>query len=173
MNKLPDNTLILMLCERVENLPQFTLPHPYFVRWYAEGDEDNWHDIKTRADIYHQANSDYYQRVYHPHAALLPQRQAYLCDEAGRAVGTVTGWFDEFNNQRYGKIDWILIVPEAQGTGWQSLWYRLSANEWRPWAYTDLAVHPSDSYAGHQSVPGVWLSPRRERRDRCAGLDDD
>ena len=108
---------VMMLRPSLDDLPQYSLPGPFTIRWYQAGDEQHWLAIKARSDHFHHADLTYYQNSYAAHAHLLPQRQAFLCDRAGQPIGTTTAWFEDFASQQYGKVNWVLIVPEAQGQG--------------------------------------------------------
>jgi GNAT superfamily N-acetyltransferase len=108
---------VIMLRPSLDDFPQYSLPNPFTIRWYQTGDEQHWLAIKARSDHFHQADLAYYQSIYGAHAELLPQRQAFLYDGAGQPIGTTTAWFEDFAGQHYGKVNWVLIVPEAQGQG--------------------------------------------------------
>jgi GNAT superfamily N-acetyltransferase len=107
----------MMVRQSLDGFPDYPLPPPYSVRWYQPGDERHWLALKARADRFHQADAAYYQQTYGPWAHLLPERQAFLCDGAGQPIGSTTAWFEDFSDQRYGKINWVFIVPEVQGKG--------------------------------------------------------
>jgi GNAT superfamily N-acetyltransferase len=73
--------------------------------------------MKARSDHFHHADRAYYQHSYGAYAHLLPQRQAFLCDPGAQPIGTATAWFEDFAGQHYGKVNWVFIVPQAQGQG--------------------------------------------------------
>lgn len=106
-----------MLRPSLDDFPHYALPHPFTIRWYRQGDEQHWLAMKARSDHFHQADLTYYRNTYGAHADLLPQRQAFLCDGAAQPIGTATAWFEEFDDQHYGKVNWVFIVPEGQGQG--------------------------------------------------------
>ena len=108
---------VLMLRPSLDDFPKHSLPHPFNIRWYQEGDEQHWLAIKARSDRFHHADLTYYMNTYGAHAQLLPQRQAFLCDAAAQPIGTTTAWFEDFAGQHYGKVNWVCIVPEAQVQG--------------------------------------------------------
>jgi GNAT superfamily N-acetyltransferase len=108
---------VMMLRPSLDDFPQYALPYPFTIRWYQEGDEQHWLAMKARSDHFHQADLTYYLNTYGAHANLLPQRQAFLCDRAAQPIGTTTAWFEDFAGQPYGKVNWVFIVPEAQGQG--------------------------------------------------------
>jgi GNAT superfamily N-acetyltransferase len=107
----------MMLRPSLDDFPQYPLPHPFTIRWYAQGDEHHWLAMKARSDQFHQADLGYYLHTYGAQAHLLPDRQAFLCNGAGQPIGTTTAWFEDFAGQHYGKVNWVFIVPEAQGQG--------------------------------------------------------
>jgi GNAT superfamily N-acetyltransferase len=108
---------VMMLRTDLQNVPHYPLPSPYQTGWYKEGDEHQWLAIKAQSDQFHTADMAYFLQTYSEHRALLAQRQVYLYDAAGKAVGTVTAWFEELAGKTYGKINWMLLVPEVQGIG--------------------------------------------------------
>ena len=109
---------IMMIRPHLDGLPSCELPEPYTIRWHREGDGRHWMAIKIACDTEHHAPPEFYERVYGEHAHALAQRQAFLCDGAGDPVGTVTAWwFDNLNDPTLGKLNWMLILPRAQGFG--------------------------------------------------------
>ena len=108
---------VVMVRPSLDSFPHYSLPRPFSIRWYQTGDEEHWLAMKARSDSLHRADHAYYRHIYGAHAELLPQRQAFLCDQTGQPIGTATAWFEHFANQEYGKVNWVFIVPEAQGRG--------------------------------------------------------
>jgi GNAT superfamily N-acetyltransferase len=108
---------VVMLRPSLDDFPQYSLPAAFTIRWYQAGDEQHWLAMKARSDRFHRADLAYYQSIYGAHADLLPERQAFLCDDATQPIGTATAWFEDFAGQHYGKVNWVFIVPEAQGQG--------------------------------------------------------
>ena len=113
---VPDR--IMMIRPRLDGLQSFELPEPYTIRWHRDGDDRYWMSMKSASDTEHQAPPDFYERTYGEHRDALPQRQAFLCDGTGEPVGTVTAWwFENLRDFSLGKLNWMLIVPRAQGFG--------------------------------------------------------
>jgi GNAT superfamily N-acetyltransferase len=108
---------VMMVRHDLEDIPQYSLPSPYTIGWYKEGDEQHWLAIKAQADRFHTADLAYFWQTYGEHQTWLSQWQVYLYDSAGKAVGTVTAWFETLAGRTYGKINWMLLVPEVQGKG--------------------------------------------------------
>src|SRR6476661_8677332 len=107
----------MMVRPHLNDLPRFAVAEPYRIRWYTEGDDDRWMKLKTASDMHHTAPADFFAQIYGDHRDLLPQRQAFLCDGRGEAVGTVTAWFEDMFGTRHGKVNWMLLAPGAQGAG--------------------------------------------------------
>src|ERR1700720_4267014 len=107
-----------MLRENLDNVPDFPLPSGFALRWYQSGDEENWFRIQSRADEYNQITPELYQRQFGADQRLLAERQCYLLDSRGAAIGTGTAWFnDDFEGAKFGRVHWVAIVPEFQGRG--------------------------------------------------------
>lgn len=113
----PGTKRVMMLRPDLNNIHPYPLPPPYTIAWYKEGDEQHWLEIKAQSDRFHTADLDYFIQTYRMQRALLSQRQMYLYDAAGKAVGTVTAWFENRAGKTHGKINWMLLLPEVQGLG--------------------------------------------------------
>lgn len=113
-----ENINVSMVRATLDDLPDFALPTPYSLRWYQPGDEQAWVDIHIAADRYHTFTAETFRQEFGADQALLPTRQAYLCDGAGTPVGTTTAWFytDE-ENEAYGLIHWVALQPALHGQG--------------------------------------------------------
>lgn len=109
------------LAERVmrsATIAEPVAPPPFSIRWYQPGDEDAWVSIWNAADALRRYNRERFEREFGGDAAVLRQRQCYLCDAAGRAVGTATAWYnDDYHGMRWGQIHWVAIIPQMQGRG--------------------------------------------------------
>ena len=113
-----ENINVSMVRATLADLPHFALPAPYSLRWYQPGDEKYWVDIHVAADRYHTFTAETFLREFEADRALLPTRQAYLCDGTGQPVGTTSAWFypDE-ENEDYGLVHWVAIQPALHGQG--------------------------------------------------------
>jgi GNAT superfamily N-acetyltransferase len=108
---------VMMIRPTLEAIPAHSLPQGYHVTWYRPGDERHWLAIKARADAYHEADAGYFWEAYGAERDQLPLRQAYLYGSGEAPIGTLTAWFEELGGRRYGKVNWMLLLPEAQGRG--------------------------------------------------------
>jgi len=46
----------------------------------------------------------------------LAERQCFLFDPSGQAIGTASAWFDDnFDGGRIGRVHWVALLPQYQG----------------------------------------------------------
>jgi len=109
---------VLMLRNRLDNIPAFALAAGFSWRWYRPGDETHWLRIHRFADPESEITADLFARRFGSDSNLLAQRQCYLQDTRGDLIGTATAWFDDdFLGARFGRIHYVAIVPGFQGRG--------------------------------------------------------
>ena len=105
---------IKMVRPDLEGIPQFELPGPYSLRLYEVGDKANWVAIHELSDDLQIVTPATFDKSFDGDEAGLKQRQYYLCDGSGAAVGTATAWYDD---PAIGRVHWVAIVPGHQGRG--------------------------------------------------------
>ncbi len=107
-----------MLRNNLEDIPVFALPAGFSLRWYRRGDEANWLRIDTLANPESPCAPDFFGRCFGADHDLLAQRQCYLLNGSGEAIGTASAWFDDnFQGARIGRIHYVAVIPEFQGRG--------------------------------------------------------
>ncbi len=107
-----------MIREHLERIPQFALPSSFSIRWYQSGDAQAWVKIQQQADQYHSITPALFEREFGHNDAVLQDRQCFLCDASGQAIGTATAWFnDNYRGKPYGRVHWVALVPAMQGKG--------------------------------------------------------
>ena len=112
------NRRILMVRPDLEQIPEFAPPAGFSLRWYQPGDERHWFRIHLAADWESDITPELFGQRFGADAAVLAQRQCYLLEAQGNAVGTATAWFDDnFEAARYGRVHYVAVVPERQGRG--------------------------------------------------------
>jgi GNAT superfamily N-acetyltransferase len=112
------NTPLTMIRPTLESLPEHPLPAGFGLRRYRPGDMDHWLLIHRLADRYNEVSASMFRAQFGDDDRLLAERQWYLIDESGTAVGTATAWLDEhFQGGRWGRVHWVAIVPALQGRG--------------------------------------------------------
>ena len=113
-----ENYAVHMVRESLNDLPEFSLPAPYSIRWYRPGDKEHWLAIHLEAEKFFKVWPALFEREFGRDEAVLAQRQAYLCDGTGTPIGTASAWFNpDYEGQPYGQIHWVAIVPDHQGRG--------------------------------------------------------
>jgi len=109
---------IILWREHLEEIPNFLVPSGFSFRWYQTGDEQEWFRIQSAADKLNEITPELFARQFGNDKTALSQRQCYLVNSFGRAIGTGTAWFnDNFEGGRFGRVHWVAIVPEFQGRG--------------------------------------------------------
>lgn len=107
-----------MMRENLDDFPEFALPKHFSMRWYQPGDENIWRQVQSVADKLNEITPELFSKQFGNDMSLISQRQIYLLDSQGRAIGTATAWFnDNFEGSRVGRIHWLAILPEHQGNG--------------------------------------------------------
>ena len=105
-----------MIRNNLNGIPRYPLPAGYSVHWYKPGDEALWLAIWVAAERHIAITPELFQREFEKGRELLGDRQFFLLDAAGGAVGTATAWFDESYHRRpFGRVHWVAILPQMQG----------------------------------------------------------
>jgi len=123
---------VVMVRRDLEGVPQCAVPEPYRVRWYRPGDEEVWRAIQIASDEYGEFPPGKFEEQFGRDETVLAQRQLYLCDADGRAIGTMTAWFGEARGwQGWGRVHWVAVLPEVQGRGLSKPLMTLTLNRLR------------------------------------------
>jgi GNAT superfamily N-acetyltransferase len=112
-NVIERNVSLHMIRGSLDDIFDYPLPPGYSTRWYRPGDERLWVDVQSRAEEYIEITSELFVEQFGSDPRILTERQCFLCDAQGEAVGTATAWF----NDDYGQLHWVAVVPEVQGRG--------------------------------------------------------
>jgi len=166
-----ENINVSMVRPTLDDLPHFALPAPYTLRWYQPGDERDWVAIHVAADPYHTFTAETFVQEFGAEQALLPTRQAYLCDGTGTPVGTTTAWFykDE-EEEDYGLIHWVAIQPALHGQGLAKPLLALVCQRLQELGHTQVYLNTSTG-----RIPAIGLYLRfgfvpKMRRDRATTI---
>lgn len=109
---------ISMIREKLDAIPNHALSPPFFFKWYQPGDDRHWLSIQRQADQYNQINLRLFREQFGDDAKTLAERQCFILNSEGQAIGTATAWFDlNYRGQEWGRVHWVAIVPEMQGQG--------------------------------------------------------
>jgi len=108
---------VRMTRENLDDIPDCALPAGYAIRWYQSGDEVLWLRIQSLADKYSKVTPNLFQEEFGTDTRVLSDRQCFLYDGDGNAVGTASAWFDDEEDQLLGRVHWVAIIPQYQGKG--------------------------------------------------------
>lgn len=98
--------------------PSIALPPGYRMRFYRDGDIDQWLRIQLAADPDYGATAEMFAHELPGDTAHLATRVMFLVDPTGSDIGTITAWNDsEIEGRDIGRIHWVAIAREAQGRG--------------------------------------------------------
>jgi GNAT superfamily N-acetyltransferase len=112
------NESVSMIRANLDDIPTFELPPSFSIRWYEQGDDRSWINIQKHADQYNTITRELFEREFNNDAESLAERQCFLIDLHGTAIGTATAWFDNnYDGRPYGRVHWVAIIPRLQGQG--------------------------------------------------------
>ncbi|MCL6444819.1 MAG: GNAT family N-acetyltransferase [Alicyclobacillus sp.] len=101
------------------SIPDFRLPREFSFEWFADGGEEEWADIETSvgefADV--QEALAYFKATYLPNVIDLRQRLLFVREAGGKAVGTITSWWNYTGARRDPSVHWLAVRHEYQGLG--------------------------------------------------------
>jgi GNAT superfamily N-acetyltransferase len=121
VNVVEENLTVRMGRRDLRDLPEHPIPDGYTLRLYEPNDAANWVKIHELADRYLEISPALYEREFGTDHAPLRERQFYLLDAAGTAIGTASAWFEREPRADVagtpGRVHWVAIVPEHQGRG--------------------------------------------------------
>lgn len=108
---------VRMSRENLDDIPDYSLPVGYSIRWYQPGDEKHWQAVQSLADEYTRVTPDLFEEQFGTDTQLLAERQCFLCDSKDNVIGTASAWLDNQGGQSPGRIHWLAIIPQQQGNG--------------------------------------------------------
>jgi ribosomal protein S18 acetylase RimI-like enzyme len=107
--------MVRRLDEASHSLP---LPDGYRLRWYRDGDRDAWQRIQSSTGLYDPVAPDLFDREFGDAPQLLPQRQCFVQEAGGVAVGTATAWTAAPGRSTgEGRVHWVAVSPAHQRRG--------------------------------------------------------
>lgn len=107
-----------MVRRDLQDLPEVPVAPPYALRGYRPGDAATWVQVHREAEPHHHVSEDLFFREFGRDEGPLRDRQLFLADETGAAIGTATAWWnDSYRGLPHGRIHWVAVVPRMQGRG--------------------------------------------------------
>jgi len=117
MDPIREYLNIRMSRENLDNIPDYTLPAGYSIRWYQPGYEEYWQTVQLLADEYNRVTPDLFEKQFGADKQLLSERQCFLFDGKANIIGTASAWLDNQGEKPPGRIHWVAIIPQEQGNG--------------------------------------------------------
>ncbi|AEJ38663.1 acetyltransferase, GNAT family [Sulfobacillus acidophilus TPY] len=110
-----------IIMKRKAGLPiaQHALPAEFSLSAFVPGDEMEWAHIETAVGEFMTADEAlaYFQETYLPHRNELIRRCMFVRRDDGRAVGTITSWWNTTEERRDPSVHWLAVLPDYQGLG--------------------------------------------------------
>jgi len=103
--------------ENLDDIPKYSLPAGYSIKWYRPGYEKNWQAVQSLADEYTRVTPDLFHEQFGTDKKLLAERQCFLFDSEDNIIGTASAWLDHLGGKLLGRIHWLAIIPQQQGKG--------------------------------------------------------
>jgi len=116
MDPIASNQEVVMVADRLPRAPN-SVPQPYSMRPFAEGDVPAWTAIQTDADRYNEITSALFQAAFGVARDAHTERILIACDGAGVPIGTAAAWMGDGDHAAVGRLHWVAVIPEHQGRG--------------------------------------------------------
>ncbi|MBN2046975.1 MAG: GNAT family N-acetyltransferase [Anaerolineaceae bacterium] len=142
MDILARNIPLRMEISTLAHIPMYSLPEGYETRWYEPGNEQDWTEIHLAADPYSEITPELFEKEFGSDAVVLGQRQCYLYDPSGKAVGTASAWYNEGSN-KVGRLHWVALMPELHGKGLSKPLLSVVMRRMADLGYTRANLHTS------------------------------
>lgn len=172
---MPQDIAFNMVRARLDNFPVYTLPAGYHFRTYQPGDDHIWTEIQLAAEPFIKFDDTMFDRQFGDQRAALPDRMFFVETEEGRAVGSITAWWDANwrNTGDWGRIHWVVIHPDYQRRGLAKPMMThamrrlaqshtratLGTSSGRPWAvkvYLDFNFIPDPAERSNPQIREAW-----------------
>ena len=102
---------VRMSREDLDDIPDYSLPSGYSIRWYRPGYEKHWQAIQSLADEYTSVTPDLFEEQFGTDTQLLSERQCFLCDGEDNIIGTASAWLDDHGGKSLGRIHGVAVIP--------------------------------------------------------------
>lgn len=115
----PLNVSVHMVRDDMVDFPHFELPAGYRFRAFREGDDVTWTELQAAAEPYIDVTPALFVKEYGEHLDALPERMFFVETDAGKAVASISAWWDRdrHNPNERGRIHWVVVHPSQQRRG--------------------------------------------------------
>ena len=96
-----------------------SLPEGYSYRFFTPGMEEDWCRIQCSVQAFpdQQTAAGAFQEEFAGRPSLLGRRMIFVCDSAGRPVGTAALWPGDDLGKPMERVHWVALIPGLQGRG--------------------------------------------------------
>ncbi len=156
----------------VTDFPLHTLTAGYQLRAYQPGDDRTWTEIHLASEPFIKFDDTMFERQFGTQLDALPDRMYFVETDAGRAIASITAWWDANwrDTGEWGRIHWVVVHPAYQRRG---LTKPMMTHAMRRLAQSHAARNPGHllwAPLGRQSLSGFWLCTRSSRVIRSRNL---
>jgi len=157
------------------DFPIYALPAGYQFRTYQPGDDRTWTAIHLASEPFIKFDDSMFERQFGTQLDALPDRMYFVETDAGRAIASITAWWDA--NWRdtgdWGRIHWVVVHPDYQRRGLTKPMMThamrrlaqshtratLGTSSGRPWAvkvYLDFGFAPDPAELADPKIYQAW-----------------
>lgn len=115
MKRIP----LKMKRNHLHNIPEFSLPEGFNMRFFKNGEEHLWARVETAVDEFstEAAALEHFDREFGQFCDEMEKRCIFLETIGGDVIGTTTAWYGKLEGEDKvsGRIHWVGIIPEYQG----------------------------------------------------------
>jgi GNAT superfamily N-acetyltransferase len=118
MGFIEQNTRVIMERASLADIPEYSLPQGFALRWHTAGDEAAWLQIQAAADRLNDITADLFRKTFGDEPTAHEQRICFLTTATGEPIGTAAAWWGEEGAEGHrGRVHWVAILPAYQGRG--------------------------------------------------------
>lgn len=111
-----EHTELVMELTTLEDLPPRPSGTFFAIREYRLGDELAWTAIQTAADRYNTITPTLFFREFGKNPTE-HARRVFFAAHNEQLIGTSTAWWGASQNDEWGRVHWVAVLPEWQGKG--------------------------------------------------------
>ncbi|MDX2110207.1 MAG: GNAT family N-acetyltransferase [Verrucomicrobiota bacterium] len=109
---------IYMVRDHLRDIPVAPFPAGYGIRTMHPGDASLWVDVWRDAEEYFTIADNAFVEAFGSDWEAVPRRCYLITDPKGRALGTISGWYNRhYHGIDYGQVHWVANRPAARGMG--------------------------------------------------------
>jgi ribosomal protein S18 acetylase RimI-like enzyme len=103
----------------LENIPEYSMPHGFKLKFYKIGEEPLWARIEAAAGEFEseEAALSYFNTQFADYKHELENRCLFIVSNEGKVIGTAMAQESSDGDKSLGRVGWVGIDPEFQGLG--------------------------------------------------------